>query len=160
MEALFFPLRAAPMAKKQNILCFGIIFKLRMIRTCVMRYERYPYVHFPFIESSDTVGYTQTVDCMHVYVGWAKRKKVPSSMRKMHRFRFIPRMRKVSSGHLLSIHVFYSVQWFCKQGPDQTARMRTLIWAFSVRICLKTYFRMARSLSGPSLSAYRIRVIF
>ena len=31
-----------------------------------------------------------------------------------------------------------------QEGPDQTARMRRLIWAFVVRICLKTHFRMAR----------------
>ena len=30
------------------------------------------------------------------------------------------------------------------KGPDQTARMRRLIWAFTVRICPKTRFRMAR----------------
>ena len=32
------------------------------------------------------------------------------------------------------------------EGPDQTARMRRLIWAFAVRICPKTRFRMARSI--------------
>ena len=31
-----------------------------------------------------------------------------------------------------------------REGPDQTARMRRLIWAFLVRICRKTRFRMAR----------------
>ena len=30
------------------------------------------------------------------------------------------------------------------EGPDQAARMRSLIWAFAVRICPKTSFRMAR----------------
>ena len=30
------------------------------------------------------------------------------------------------------------------EGPDQTARMRRLIWAFAVRICLKTCLRMTR----------------
>ena len=30
------------------------------------------------------------------------------------------------------------------EGPDQTARMRRLVWAFAVRICLKTCFRMSR----------------
>ena len=30
------------------------------------------------------------------------------------------------------------------EGPDQTARMRRLIWAFAVCICPKTRFRMAR----------------
>ena len=32
---------------------------------------------------------------------------------KMHRFRFSPRMCKVSYGHLLSIDTFYSIKWFC-----------------------------------------------
>ena len=31
-------------------------------------------------------------------------------------------------------------------GPDQTARMRSLIWAFAVRICPKTPFRKAQSI--------------
>ena len=30
------------------------------------------------------------------------------------------------------------------EGPDQTVRMRRLSWAFAVRICLKTRFRIAR----------------
>ena len=30
------------------------------------------------------------------------------------------------------------------EGPDQTARMRRLIWAFAVCICPKTGFHMAR----------------
>ena len=30
------------------------------------------------------------------------------------------------------------------EGPDQTAQMRTLIWAFAVCICPKTCFRMVR----------------
>ena len=29
------------------------------------------------------------------------------------------------------------------EGPDQTARMRSLIWAFTVRICPTTHFRIA-----------------
>ena len=29
-------------------------------------------------------------------------------------------------------------------GPDQTARMRRLIWAFAIRLCPKACFRMAR----------------
>ena len=42
---------------------------------------------------------------------WAtSREKVSSNMLKRHKFRFIPRMRKVSSGHLLSIDTFYSVK--------------------------------------------------
>ena len=30
------------------------------------------------------------------------------------------------------------------EGPDQTTPMRSLIWAFAVRTCPKTRFRMAR----------------
>ena len=30
--------------------------------------------------------------------------------------------------------------------PDQIARMRRLIWAFAVRICMKTHFHMTRSI--------------
>ena len=30
------------------------------------------------------------------------------------------------------------------KGPDQTARMRRLIWDFAVRICPETLFRLAR----------------
>ena len=30
------------------------------------------------------------------------------------------------------------------EDPDQTARMRRLVWAFAVRICTKTRFRLAR----------------
>ena len=29
------------------------------------------------------------------------------------------------------------------EGPDQTARMRRLIWTFAVRMCPRTHFRMA-----------------
>ena len=63
------------------------------------------------------------------------------------RIHIILHMRKVSSGFFLSIDAIYSIQWFLfedNQGPDQTAQMRRLIWVFSVRICLKTCFRMAR----------------
>ena len=58
----------------------------------------------------------------------------------------ILRMRKISFGHLLSIHTFlyYPMILFAgSEGPDQTARMRRLIWAFAVRICSKTRFCMA-----------------
>ena len=42
-------------------------------------------------------------------------KKVSSSMRKVQGFKFIPRMRKLSSGLLLLIHtyIFCSNNWFC-----------------------------------------------
>ena len=38
---------------------------------------------------------------------------VSSSMRIVHKFRFIPRMRNVSSGHLFFIGAFYSIQRLC-----------------------------------------------
>ena len=39
------------------------------------------------------------------------------------------------------------------EGPDQTARMRRLIWAFAVRICPETRFRMARPIYSIRLMA-------
>ena len=77
----------------------------------------------------------------------AASEKVSSSMRKIHRFRFILRMRNVSPGQLLSIDTFSICPMILladSGGPDQTARMRRLIWAFAVRICTKARFRMAR----------------
>ena len=40
------------------------------------------------------------------------------------------------------------------EGPDQTARMRSLIWAIAVRICPKTRFRVAR----PILAEIHIKL--
>ena len=39
-----------------------------------------------------------------------------------------------------------------QQDPDQTAQMSRLIWAFAVRICQKTRFRMARHILIQSLT--------
>ena len=64
--------------------------------------------------------------------GGAKRKRV---MRKMHRFRFIARMRKVLSGLWLSTDTFYSIRCFCWQTAKTLVRLRS---------CSKTRFRMAR----------------
>ena len=53
-------------------------------------------------------------------------------------------MRKVPSG-LCSINTLCSVKWFLladSEGSDQTAHMRRLDWAFAVRICPTTRFRM------------------
>ena len=33
------------------------------------------------------------------------------------------------------------------EAPNQTARMRSLIWAFAIRICPKTRFRIAQLIS-------------
>ena len=41
------------------------------------------------------------------------------------------------------------------EDPDQTARMRRLIWVFALRICLKTGFRMVR----PILNAIDLALI-
>ena len=86
----------------------------------------------------------------HVSAGiWAvPSERVSSSLQTMHRFRLIPRMRKVSSGHLLSIDKFCGMSLLAdSEGPDQTARMRRLIWAFAVRTCPKTCFRLAWPIS-------------
>ena len=46
-------------------------------------------------------------------------------------------MCKLSSGPLLSIDTcnIKMILLVDSEGPDQTARMRRLIWAFTVRIC-------------------------
>ena len=59
----------------------------------------------------------------------------------------ILRMRNVSSGPLLSIPTFCSIQLILladNEGPDQTARMRRLILAFTARIRPEACFRMVR----------------
>ena len=38
------------------------------------------------------------------------------------------------------------------EGPDQTAQLSSLIWAFAVRIHAKKRFRMARPISTTTLS--------
>ena len=56
-------------------------------------------------------------------------------------------MQQVLSGPLLSIHTFCSIQWLLadSEGPDQTAQMHRLMWAYAVIICPKTPFCMAQS---------------
>ena len=52
---------------------------------------------------------------------------------------------KVSSGLLLSIHLLSSIQMILladREGPDQTALERRLIWAFSVRMCSEGTFSL------------------
>ena len=54
-------------------------------------------------------------------------------------------MRKVSSGPLFSVSTSCSIAVILladSEGPDQTARMRRLIRAFALRICLSTRFRL------------------
>ena len=62
------------------------------------------------------------------------------------RIYIIQHMRNVSSGHLLSTETFYCnmILFVDRESPDQTARMRRVIWAFAVRICPKTCLHMAR----------------
>ena len=43
------------------------------------------------------------------------------------------------------------------EGPDQTAQMRSLIWAFAVRICPKDTFSQAQSISDCFFSAIESR---
>ena len=81
------------------------------------------------------------------YIGLAvQSENVSMSRHKLHRFWFVTGMRKVSSRHcsplIHSIVSNYTVSGH--EGPDQTAHMRSLIWAFTVHICPKTHFRMAR----------------
>ena len=78
----------------------------------------------------------------------APNEKMSSSMRKIH-------ISQIHPTHAQSLIGSFALHWYIIQclnilladseGPDQTARMRRLIWAFAVRICTKTSFRMARA---------------
>ena len=84
-------------------------------------------------------GGSSSVPC--TYSLWAEPSEiVSSSMSKMQKFRLTPCIRKSQCGDLFSIDTFLFLD---SKGPDQTARMRRLLWTFAVRICPKTYFRMA-----------------
>ena len=58
----------------------------------------------------------------------------------MHRFIFIQRMRSLIWAVALNWLILYSQMILLadSEDPDQTVRMRKLIWAFAVRIYLKT----------------------
>ena len=49
-------------------------------------------------------------------------------------------MCQVSAGTLLFIHSFCSIQWADSEGPDQTAQISRLVWAFVARVCPKIGF--------------------
>ena len=69
----------------------------------------------------------------------------PRQLKKKPLFRSSCACAKYHSG-LLSPYILYypMILLVDKGGPDQTAWMRRLIWAFAVPICLKTHFRMGR----------------
>ena len=70
----------------------------------------------------------------------ASREKVPSKMRKMRKFRSSCACAKYHPGICSPLVMILFAD---SKGPDQTARMRRLIWAFSVRICPKARFCIA-----------------
>ena len=61
---------------------------------------------------------TVTIACFSSCVWAAPNANVSSSMRKVYTFIFIPCMRKVSSGHLLSIDTFCSPNFVSGQQAD------------------------------------------
>ena len=64
-------------------------------------------------------------------------------MRKMRRLRPSCVCAKYHPGLAICSHI-QMVLLADREGLDQTVRMRRLIWAFTVHICPKTRFRMAR----------------
>ena len=67
------------------------------------------------------------------------------TMRKMHRFRFIPGAKSHSGTCTPLIRFIVPNDSVAdSEGSDQTVRMRRLICAFAVRICPKTRFHMAQ----------------
>ena len=79
----------------------------------------------------------------HVFVMYSL--AVPSekilSMHKTNRFRFIQFYLGLFSLLTNSIPMILLAD---SKGPDQTAQMGSLVWAFYVCICQKTHFRMAQ----------------
>ena len=47
---------------------------------------------------------------------------------------------------------YLMIMWADSESPDQTAHLRSLIWAFAIRICPKTRFRLARPLSWHTIA--------
>ena len=78
-----------------------------------------------------------------VYFNWtASNEKVPSNMHKMC---ISCACAKYHLGLYYPSYILYLIILLAdNEGPDQTARMRRLIWALAVRICPKTLFRMAQ----------------
>ena len=77
------------------------------------------------------------------------RVKLKSAFKRAQKaqIKIILRMPNVSRGPF-ALHSYILVYpWILltdSEGPDQTARLRSLIWTFAVRICPKTRFRIAR----------------
>ena len=82
---------------------------------------------------------------MAVFLSTYRDNKWAASSEKVHsNIQIILRMRKVSSGPLLAIYVFCNIQWLFadSEGPDQTAHLCSLIWAFMPAHDQKAQFRM------------------
>ena len=84
------------------------------------------------------------------FVWAAPRENVSSSMRKIHGLRVIPRTGICCHRYMYILHC-PMILLADNEGPDQTARMRSLIRASAVRICSKARFRMARPLYNRSV---------
>ena len=99
-------------------------------------------VHFS-PDSAEEHSLARAVDS----INWTtSNEKVSSNKHKNGKTQLNLRMRKVSYKHLHSILYCQMTLLADSEGPDQTARMRMLIWAIAVRICSKTRFRMVRSI--------------
>ena len=72
----------------------------------------------------------------------APRKNVPSGHMETVKIQISQRWCTPWQGPLSNTNMFYGIQLFCK-------RIRSLIWAFAVRICPKTRFRMAWPINEP-----------
>ena len=91
-------------------------------------------------------------------MGRPKQTKMCPSMCKMHKFRFIPRMRKILiRGFCIPLMHFVvsMILLVDSEGPDQTAR---LICVFAVHICPKTHFRDSYAFLSLTVSAPNFRL--
>ena len=136
--------------KSQKLsLLYKMAENLPVVVSSPFKLYKFPSVrsaHALIIDSAQSsYGWRSSYHCMsHIWA--ASSELVPSSMRKMCGFTPSCTCSKSHPEIQYSSPLMqYPMILFAdSEGPNQTARMRRLIWAFAVCICHKTRFRMER----------------
>ena len=95
--------------------------------------------------------HSQLMDRMHCVVVMLKLNLLMGLVKRKRAFEHAQYAHSDQAAHVQSIIRAFALYTFIRQypmslladseGPNKTARMRWLIWAFAVRISLKTHFR-------------------
>ena len=125
-------------------------------------WKKAPYDYHNFIYPK----YWDTLAPYHVYTGWVTNRsdrvtsseKVLLNVPKMPTFRSACACAKYHRAFAVYSYILsYPVSLLGdSEGPDQTARMCTLIWVFTVCIYLKTCFCMAQPRHCSQICLYRV----